>query len=379
METDEVVRRRLAGLGLASAPGVIDGAGALGAFGAFGDPVDVVRRLGAVQAQDYGPALWSLGRRTGLLEAVVEQPLRAGALLRTHVLRPTWHLVPAEELLRLQDLTKDRVHALNAHYYRRNGLDEATFRRSDRVVEAAVGEAGELTREALRAALVAAGLDVGDLRATLMVMHAELEGIVCSGVRQGRRQTFALVADRVADSLPLDRDAALADLTRRYFSSHGPASVKDFGWWSSLRRANLERGLALAGERLRRDEVDGIAVWSAADAPQVVDAGDGPAVRLVQAYDEYVVGYSETKYLLDRAGLARGRPGGAAVFNQHLLVDGQVTGCWRRATTARAVTVEVTPDRPLTPAEHAGLEVEAQACAGFLGRTLDLRVSEPVR
>ena len=158
MEASQVVRRRLTGLGLAGT--------------AAADPVDVVHRLGAVQAQDYGPALWSLGQRTGLPEPAAEAPVLCGHLLRTHVLRPTWHLVAAADLAWLQALTADRVHAANAHYYRRNGLDEQELERTRRVIEAAVGEAGELTRGQVRDALLAAGIDVGELRLVLILMNA---------------------------------------------------------------------------------------------------------------------------------------------------------------------------------------------------------------
>src|SRR3954471_14842839 len=146
MDAEQVCRARIAHLGLAGGGG--------------DDPAALVRRLGAVQAQDYGPGLWSIGDRTGLPLAAVESPVLAGELIRTHVLRPTWHLVPAEDLRWMLALTAPRVHAFNAHYYRANGLDAAALEHSRQTVRELVGRAGQLARPRLRADLLAAGIDL---------------------------------------------------------------------------------------------------------------------------------------------------------------------------------------------------------------------------
>jgi hypothetical protein len=357
-------RARLANLGLSASCG--------------GDAVDVVRRLGAVQAQDYGPALWSIGARTGQSVQQVERAVLDGDLIRTHVLRPTWHLVPAEDLLWMLDLTAPRVHALTAYYYRVNGLTEGVLDHSRRMIEEALG-GGELTRRQLGEGVVARGVDPAGPRFALMLMHAELSGAICSGARLGKQQTYALLDRRVPKSRELSRDDALGELTHRYFSSHGPASVKDFSWWSSLTRADILRGLELTGDRLRCDDLGGVQVWGPQDGRRGVtpDPGTGsaaPQVRLVQAYDEYIVGYTQTKYVLDLSGSTKTRPVDVTVRNHVLLIDGQVAGHWRRTLTRRSVTIEVTLDRSLNPVEHRELEREAAAHGLFLGLEATLEV-----
>src|SRR3954447_26968078 len=149
MDAEQVSRARIAHLGLTAGGGQ--------------DPAALVRALGAVQAQDYGPALWSLGDRTGLPLAAVEAPVLAGALIRTHVLRPTWHLAPAEDLRWMLALTAPRVQAFNASYYRANRLDAAALEHARLTVRDLVGQAGQLTRPRLRAGLFAAGIDLSDI------------------------------------------------------------------------------------------------------------------------------------------------------------------------------------------------------------------------
>jgi len=352
MDAEQVSRARIAHLGLAA--------------GSSQDPVAVVRALGAVQAQDYGPALWSLGDRTGLPLAAVEAPVLAGTLIRTHVLRPTWHLVPAEDLRWMLSLTAPRVQAFNAPYYRANRLDAAALEHARLTVRDLVGQAGQLTRPRLRAGLVAAGIDLADIRLALILMHAELTATICSGVPEGKQQSYALFEDRIPVDRELTRDQALAELAVRYFTSHGPASVPDLRWWASLTRPDILRGIELAGDRLRQDELAGIPLWGPADpAPSPPDGA--PRGHLLQAYDEYVVGYSRTKYVLDLAGLAARRPPEVTLRNHVMLLDGQLCGHWRRTLRRGTVLIEVTPERPLGIAELAALEAEAVRHGEFLG------------
>jgi hypothetical protein len=360
MDADEALRRRLANLGLT---------------GSGGEPGDVVRRLQAVQSQDYGPGLWSIGQRCGADQAQVEQAVVAGDVVRTHVLRPTWHFVPAEDLPWLLALTAPRVHQLTAYYYRAHGLDEAARARVGDVVRERLTGAGPQPRDVLAAALAAAGLPEKGQGVQLAVMAAELDGVICSGPPVGKQQTYVLLADRIRSPRELDPDAALAELTVRYFASHGPASVADFAWWSSVKRTDVARGLRLAGDRLRRDDVDGVTVYGPPVAEESVvedsvtedPVVEEPVVHLLQSFDEIIVGYTETKPWLDRAGLRAARTEGDRWRGHHLLVDGQIAGSWRRVVGRRDVRIELTLDRPLSSAETGALEVEAARVGAFLG------------
>jgi hypothetical protein len=327
-------------------------------------PEAVVGWLGAVQSQDFGPAKWSVAQRTpGAGDAAVDRAVAEGAILRTHVLRPTWHFVAAADIRWLLELTAPRVHALNAYYYRQLGLDDEAFRRSSAVLVGALEGGAQLTRRQLAATLEGAGIGLGGFRLAYLLMNAELQGIVCSGAPRGKQQTYALVEQRAPQAASLPDEQALAELTVRYFTSHGPATVKDFGWWSSLTAADIRQGLELAGSRLQREVVDGVDYWFAGSPPPTTPAS--PQVHLLQGYDEYIVGYSQSRSLLNLAGrtLMQTRP----VFNGVAILDGQLAGHWKRTVGRDTVAFAVALYEPFDDAQTKALQAAADRHGEFLG------------
>jgi hypothetical protein len=182
---------------------------------------------------------------------------------------------------------------------------------------------------------------------------------------KGRQHTYALVDERAPAGPGMSREAALAELTRRYFTSHGPATVKDFRWWSSLTVSDINAGLEMVGADLDRAEFDGVTYWFA-PAPQP-PAVASPTVHLVQGYDEYLVGYVESKHLLDVAGLVRWQTGDRTVFVGAVLLDGQLAGHWKRTVRKTDVLFEVSLYRPLDAAADGALGAAVDRQAGFLG------------
>src|SRR4051794_12729464 len=199
-------------------------------------PQDVVTWFGAMQAQEYEPAKWALGLRMpdGTTSAKVQRACDEGRILRTHVMRPTWHFVGRSDIRWLLELTAPRVHRILSYYNRALELDSRVLTRSAVVIERALRDGHHLTRAELAARLERAGLPAEGQRLARVVMNAELEGVICSGPRRDRQFTYALVAERAPKAARLPREEALATLAQRFFSSHGPATVKDFVWWSGL-------------------------------------------------------------------------------------------------------------------------------------------------
>lgn len=222
-------------------------------------PIDVVARLGAVQAQDYAGAKWAVAQRTrDADDATVEQAVIDGSIIRTHVLRPTWHFVAAADIRWMLALTAPRVRARMSPYNRHLELDEAVFRRSARTLRRALEGGKHLTRAELSGELRRAGIDAsGTQRLAHLVMEAELAGIVCSGARRGKQFTYALLEERVPAGTSFDRDGALLRLTAIYFATRGPATPADFSWWSGLTVGEARKGIDLAGSTLERVIVDG--------------------------------------------------------------------------------------------------------------------------
>lgn len=230
-------------------------------------PEDVVNWLGAVQAQDYAGAKWAVGQRVaGALDADVERAYVSGAILRTHVMRPTWHFVTPADIRWLQELTAPRVRAGNAPYDRGFELDEASFRRSHAVLTSALRGNHQRTRTELARALDEAGIPAQGPRLAYIIMRAELDGLICSGALRGKQHTYALLDERAPASRRLSRDEALAELAKRYFTSHGPALPQDFAGWSGLTIADARIGIELNRSHLTSDVVGGKTYWFASAA-----------------------------------------------------------------------------------------------------------------
>lgn len=344
----------------------------------FVSPVDVVATMGAVQAQDHAIALWSVAQRVpGATVTDVQRLLDDGALLRTHVLRPTWHYVTPADIRWMLALTAPRVHVHNGTYYRRHGFDDAVFARAHDRLRTALAEGAHRTRAELAEELAKDGIAVAGQALEHLVMHAELAGVICSGPMRGRQQTYALLEDRAPPARaqwPTSR--MLAELTLRYFTGHGPATVHDFRWWSSLTMRQIEAGLEQVGDRLHRVTVDDRTYLAAGPPPPPTTwPADGPIVHLVQALDEYVVGYQDSRDVIDLSGAEAAHRDTPGLPSALVLVDGQIAGRWRRRIRVAHVDVEVVSYRPFDTVVAAALQAEADRHAAALARGATLRTS----
>ncbi|HYY90136.1 MAG TPA: winged helix DNA-binding domain-containing protein, partial [Chloroflexota bacterium] len=259
------------------------------------DPTQLVAHFGAVQAQDLPSARWALGQRLrAATEASIEQALADGAILRTHVMRPTWHFVAPQDIRWLLALTAPRVRAVMSNYTRALGIDAALIERTNATITMALKGGRYLTRTELGASLRSSGIEVPDKVALCHIFgFAELDGVVCSGPKRGKQQTYALLEERVPPTPTRDRDEALAELTRRYFTSHGPATLRDFAWWSGLTIKDGELGVALNGPALEQHSLDGQRYWCAPIAGST-PSNVPPAAEtfLLPRYDEYTVAFT---------------------------------------------------------------------------------------
>jgi hypothetical protein len=251
---------------------------------------EVVARLGAVQAQDYAASKWGIAQRTsGATDAEIEKEIDDGTIVRTHVLRPTWHFVAAADIGWMLALTAPRVHAANAFWYRWLEVDDAVARRGRTVIARALKDGKHLTRAELGAALAKAKIQIANpVRLACIVMRAELDGLICSGERRGKQFTYALLEERVARPTALERDAALFELARRYFTTRGPATIDDFAWWSGLTKADAKRGVDAAAAHLEHESIEGRSYWFPAAERSV--RSSSPSVHLLPNFDEYFIG-----------------------------------------------------------------------------------------
>jgi hypothetical protein len=333
-------------------------------------PAEVVAWLGAVQAQEFGPAKWGLGLRLpeATTEAKIDRAFDAGEILRTHVMRPTWHFVASADIRWMLELTAPRVQRTLSHYLRQQGLDLATRTRAAAVFERALdGQSltrGELGTHLARAGIAARGMPLG-----LLTLFAELEGIMCSGPRRGKESTYAQIAERAPDARRLPRDEALAELTLRYFRSHGPATIRDFVWWSGLTTPDAKRGLEI--NRARPAEIDGCTYWTTAGTPR--RSAVSQTVHLLPIYDEYLVSYRDRFAVPHGPGKVPTRAGGVVPFQHAVVIAGQVAGTWRVARTSEGVSMDVVPIRRLTKVEWGRLDETASRYSRFIGLPVSIR------
>jgi hypothetical protein len=338
-------------------------------------PVDVVRRLGAVQSQDYTGAKWAIAQRSrAITDAAIDRLFDDGAILRTHVMRPTWHFVLPEDIRWVLDLTASRVRAGLASRYRELEIDDRVAARAAAAFAAALAGGRHLTRPELGQALRAAGISPEGQRLPHLLLRAELDQVIVSGPRHGKQFTYARFEERVPKSPALERSEALGDLTLRYFRSHGPAQVSDFTWWSGLTAAEARRGIDMAGGDLESVAFDGNDYWCDAAASKPSSAG--VVAHLLPNFDEYTVGYRDRSALIPTGGrFDRSLYSFGSILSNILTIDGVVRGAWRRSSARDGVLIEMRLSERLAARESAAVAEAGRAMGRFLGRPVKLALA----
>ncbi len=333
---------------------------------------DAVAGLLAVQAENPGQAAWAVAARTARPhQGDLARLLDDGTVLRTHVLRPTWHFVHADDIAWLVDLTGPRVRRVTSQQLATaHGMDGPALERAVDIVVEVLSGSGDLTRPELARQVHDRGVPTDGQALMLLLAHAELLGLVCSGPPADGEHTYAPMARRVPNPRRLDRAEALAELALRYFSGHGPGTEQDLAYWATLPVTDVRTGLEQVRHRLASFEHDGRRFWHAPGDPPA--GPQEPAGHLLQILDEMYRGYQDSRWVLDAAGqVPRGREAAIGMA----LVDGQLLASMRRTVGREQVTFDLRPYRPLTAAEREALDEAAQRYGAFLG--LPARLSLP--
>lgn len=342
----------------------------------FEKPGDVVRRMGAVQAQDYLGSLWAVGLRTrGATEGVVERAIADRSVVRTWPMRGTLHFVAASDVRWMLGLLTPRVVARSAGRYRQLELDERTFARSGDVLTRALRGGRSLTRNALYGVLESARIPVKGQRGIHILSRLAQDGLICFAAREGKQHTFALLEEWVPAAVSLKREEALAELARRYFESHGPATLQDFVWWSGLKTTDARAGLEAAEPNLLRETVEGRTYWlpSSADDSASESKGASPSALLLPVYDEYTVAYRDRTAVLSPSDAGRA---GNGIFRHVLVIDGRVAGTWGRALRKDSVVITLSPFVKVGRVEARAVASAADRYGKFLGVSVELQYED---
>lgn len=328
-------------------------------------PAALVSWMGGVQAQHYGMSKWAIGLRLqsatakspAYTQSLIEKALDEGAILRTHIMRPTWHLVAAEDLLWLLKLTAPGIQRFLFSRDKILGIQAKEYLKANKVIQKVLEKEPALTRELLLERLKAYKLPLDEYRKNHYLIHAELEGLICSGPAAGKKTTYALVAERLGkkfdelESLAgkLSRQEATARLALRYFQSHGPATLQDFQWWSGLQITLIRSAMALVADQLQATDFDGQTYWQTGQTPL-----SGPPVHkyseccyLLPAFDEYLISYKDRSAAIDSMHSSKAFTLNG-IFRPVVVFRGQVVATWDKTIQKNGMKLELRPFTPMT-------------------------------
>lgn len=344
----------------------------------FSDPQDIVSYLGAVQAQDYAMAKWGLGMRLkNATDLSVEKAFNEGTILRTHVMRPTWHFVTPENIRWMLALTAPRIKAFMNSYNKKLELDDALFKKSNAAIVKALHKDTYLTRQELKSVLGDIGIGTDVQRLAHIVMWAELDGLICSGPRRGKpastrgasstrggQFTYSLLETRVPKTKVIDTETSRARLAQLYFTSHGPAQLKDFSWWSGLSVKDSERALESIKDSLYRETIENKTYWLSSRA--TYSPPQKKLALLLSIYDEYTIAYKDrnalggTRYIEKLLSMGNW-------LTAVMIYDGSIVGTWKRTIKKDTVDVRLFPFEKLTLKETSAFASAVTRYKTFVG------------
>jgi hypothetical protein len=335
---------------------------------------DLVYYMGAIQAQDYAGAKWAIAQRLkGANDALIEKAFTDGKIIRTHVMRPTWHFVSPKDIRWMLELTAHRVQALANFRHRQLKLDKGIFSTCEKTLTKILNGGKQLSRDEVALGLQHAGVNTDELRFVHIMMEMELIGLVCSGGRQGKQFTYTLLDDRVPETKTLARDEALATLAERYFTAHGPATIADYAWWSGLMVEDCKAGLGMINDKLLSRQLNGHTYWFAE-----TDTGTNskaPYAFLLPNYDEYIVSYKDRSDTIKEKHIDQVDPRGT-IFNHTIILNGLISGTWKRGIHKDKVILDITPFKQLSKVNHAAVVTAAKRYSKFLGvKNFELKIS----
>ena len=327
-------------------------------------PAEVVAWLGAVQAQDFAGAKWSLALRLpGATEATIEQAIRDKTIVRTWPMRGTLHFVAAADVRWLLPLLAPRIVARTAGRYRQLELDEATFNRSAKVLTRALQGQRRLARPQVYALLEANGISPAGQRGIHIIGYLAQTGLICEGPQEGAQPSFVLLDEWVPPTASLAREEALGRLAQRYFTSHGPATLQDFVWWTGLTMGDARLALQLAQSALTSVTIAGNTYWLAGAISSQL-----PPLQayLLPGFDEFMLGYTDRSAALAPQHRPLLTPTNG-MLSATMVMDGQVVGTWRRTLRKQGVAVELSPFEPLPAGQQELLKSAVARYGAYLG------------
>lgn len=339
----------------------------------FSSPRDLVANMGAMQAQDFSMVKWAVGQRLQqATEKSIEAAYNAGHIIRTHLMRPTWHLVSANDIYWLLELTAPRIKTQSTSRHLQLELSDTVLSTCYNILERELNNHISLTREELAQIFESAGIRTNDNRLSHILMSAELESLICSGPLIKNKITYALLSDRVPVKKTLSKEESLHELAKRYFGSHGPATLQDFVWWSGLSVSDARKGLEMNKANLLCETFESETYWfsdSAASEQPI------PEVLLLPAFDELLISYRDRSAIITDTDNKKAISDNG-IFRPIVVVNGEVRGIWRRLTQRSKTLVEVSLFQPQSKQVLQNIEHEARKFSEFIEKPTQLIIKD---
>jgi hypothetical protein len=333
-------------------------------------PLAVAERLLAMQAQDFAAACWALGVRAAKAKQTdVIAALEQGEIIRSWPMRGTLHFVPACELGWMLQLTTPRMLTGLARRHRQLELDDADFTHAREVVVEALTGGGSLGRAELMELWERHGIRTTGQRGYHLIYYLAQTGVICWGPPHRSQQSLVLLDEWAPNQRRLDDDEALGEFLLRYLAGHGPATLKDYVWWTKGTMAGARTGLAIIRGSVTAVEVDGTTYWM---TTELADSAGRPAARartlhVLPGFDEYLLGYQDRTPVLAPEFADRIVPGANGIFKPLIVSQGRIAGTWRRTANGTRVTIEAQPFEPLSATERTGFAAGVRGYGRFLG------------
>ena len=340
---------------------------------AFSTPQQIVSWMVAMQAQEYAMSKWAIGLRLGdITDADVEKAFNDGEILRTHLLRPTWHFAAPDDIRWLIELTGPRIRKAMTYYERELELDNQLFKKCNDIIGKALTGGNHLTRTALSDLLINNGISLNGRQMGHVMMNAEMDCLVCSGKRQGKQFTYALFDERAPTRLSIVKDEALLLLAQRYFASRGPATLKDFSVWSGLTITDAKKaGSMLDNNEFTKETFNDIEyILKRETLEMALDAASAKKIQksfLMPDYDEYGMGYIDRTAIFNPIKLSSEFRKKNPVFDRMVIVDGIIEGTWKRTVKAKSVVVETYLFRELSKLKLEAVKKAVNRFVKFTG------------
>lgn len=328
----------------------------------FNQPEDVVSYMVAMQAQDYAGAQWAIGLRMPNAKSnTIEKALNEGKILRTHLLRPTWHFVSPTDIRWLLTLTAPRIHAASVAMDKKFELTDKLFAQSNDLLAKALQNNQQLTRPEIDNLLKQAGIATNDSRLSLLLIRAELDQVICSGARNGKQFSYALLDDRAPLTQPLSHEEALTKLAAGYFNSRGPATLHDFAYWAGLTITDARLGLENAKLNLVNEIIDGKTYWMPFN--KEINIHQKNKAYLLPMYDEFAIAYKDRDAMVNPLYLKQAM---YVIFDAAIVVDNQVVGTWRRTIKKSGADITLNLFGKLNKTQTTAVEIAIKKYQKFL-------------